>query len=369
LNGRITTIAGTGSIGYSGDGGPALNAIIGLTYGIAVGAGGNIYMSTIETNVIRKLYYPNLTWNLTTILRRTELPPLPAPVLFGIAVDSVGDIIFALPNHNRIYKLNESTRIITVIAGTGDIGDSGDGGPAVNATLDDPHAVAIDSSGDIYVADTRNDRIRKIDKTTGAISLVSSAFSGPRFMRFDSADNLYVSEPLEHRVRKLTRSNGLVSTIAGTGSSGYSGDGGLGGNAQLNRPGGIGIDSSGNIYIVDRGNFKIRKVDKASGIISSLGEYVGTASPVDILFDSFDNMYTTYNIQRTIRFVNIERSESSIIAGNQNLPHSDNYSGPAAQASLAYPLFLALAPNGTVYFTESSLDAPPYCYIRKLYYA
>jgi trimeric autotransporter adhesin len=239
--GIISTVAGTGSSGSSGDGGQATSAA---------------------------LNYPR-----------------------GITADTSGNIYIADTYNNRIRMVTKSTGIISTVAGTGSYSYSGDGGQATSATLYNPRTVATDETGNIYIADSANSRIRMVTKSTGIISTVagtgSSGYSGdggqatsavlnyPYGVAVDASGNIYIADTYNHRIRMVTKSTGIISTVAGTGSSGYSGDGGQATSAALYYPCGVAVGASGNIYIADTDSYRIRMVTKSTGIISTVA---GTGS-------------------------------------------------------------------------------------------
>ncbi|MEM6431630.1 MAG: NHL repeat-containing protein [Deinococcota bacterium] len=213
---------------------------------------------------------------------------------YDVAVDSAGNLFIADEDNHRIRKV-DTVGIITTVAGSGAIGHlngsfSGDGGAATAAQLDSPGGIAIDSAGNLFIADTGNARIRKVD-TTGIITTVagngSSGFSGdggaataaqlsfPFKVAVDSAGNLFIADWGDHRIRKVNTA-GIITTVAGTGTWGFSGDGGPATSAQLSRPEGIAVDNTGNLFIADSDNHRIRKVD-TSGIITTVAGS-GTAS-------------------------------------------------------------------------------------------
>jgi sugar lactone lactonase YvrE len=165
--------------------------------------------------------------------------------------------------------------VISTIAGTGVSGFAGDGGPALNARLSNPQGIAVDGSGNVYIADQGNARIRAINGS-GVISTIagtgvpgfggdggaplSAQFNIPSGIALDGGGNLYIADQQNHRVRKMAISGGQISTVAGTGIEGYSGDGAAATSANLNSPQGVTVDSSGNVYIADTGNSRVRKV-------------------------------------------------------------------------------------------------------------
>ncbi len=281
----INTYAGTGISGYSGDGGPALNAQLTHVYGIKAYSN-DLYLSEWGNHTIRKV---NSVGIITTIVGNGTGgfsgdggPAVNAQVYqpSPIVMDKLGNIYFA--SNGRIRKINTSG-IITTIAGTNTAGFSGDGGPAVNAQLIQPIGIAIDSRGALYIADANISRIRKID-TLGIISTIAgtgvSGFSGDggpavnaqityggRPM-IDKNDNFYFIDVQNYRVRKIA-TNGVISTIAGTGVNGFSGDGGLATSAGLFSPAGVDIDSLGNVYISEYIGNRIRKIN-TSGIITTI---------------------------------------------------------------------------------------------------
>ncbi len=265
--GVISTIAGTGTAGYSGDGGPATAAAITTPHGINLDTAGNVYFSDSDS-------------------------------------------------HNVIRKITVSTGLISTVAGVGSTsgGYNGDNVQATAAQLNYPHDVALDSYGNLYIADWHNNLIRKVDVSTGLITTVvgtgaasslgdgsaatSASTHGPCYSRFDNAGNYYITECSGHRIRKVLtvsteiptitpsitptsypslspHSISIISTIAGTGVAGYGGDGGQATSATINGPHGIDIDSSGNVYFSECQGNRVRKITASTGIIST---YAGTGS-------------------------------------------------------------------------------------------
>ncbi len=210
----------------------------------------------------------------------------------SVAVDSVGNIYIADSVNARIRKVTAATGIITTVAGNGTHGYSGDGGPATNAELDFPTGVAVDSAGNIYIADYDNYRIRKVVASTGVISTMagtgtygysgdggpatSAELGAPTGVALDTAGNLYIADCFNERIRKVAKTTGIISTVAGDGTIGYSGDGGPATSAEFYYPWGVAVDSAGNIYIADTDNGRNRKVTVSTDIISTVagdGEY------------------------------------------------------------------------------------------------
>ncbi len=268
----ITTIAGTGTAGYSGDGGQATAAVIAYPAGINLDSAGNVY--------------------------------------FG---DWAGGF-------NVIRKVTVSTGVISTVAGTGSAGYNGDNIQATAAKLFYPHDVALDSYGNLYISDRNNYRIRKVTVSTGVITTIvgsstasstgdgaaatSATIKGACASRFDSFGNFYISECGAYavddgnRIRKVTtvttdiptpapsvqptyypsmspHSISVITTFAGTGTASYSGDGGQATSATINAPTGIVVDSGGNVYFADQGNTRVRKITASTGIITT---YAGTGA-------------------------------------------------------------------------------------------
>ncbi len=276
--GIITTIGGNGSIGYSGDGGPATDATFSSAlYGIAVDASGNVYIADRDNNVIREIFTTGIIKTIAgtgSIGFSGDGGPATAAAFWGpegVTLDHFGNIYISDASNNRIRKIN-SSGIVSTIAGNGSGGFSGDGGPATDASLLTPSYTTISSTGEIYISDVTNNRIRKIS-TSGIISTVagngtygSSGDGGmataaelysPGAIALDGFDNLYIASYAG--VRKVDLS-GIITTFAGNGALGYSGDGGPATAAELNGPWGITFDRAFNLNIADFDNSVIRKV-------------------------------------------------------------------------------------------------------------
>lgn len=279
--GKISTIAGTGTFGWSGDGGPAMSAQLGNPMDVAVDAAGNIYIADTNNYRVRKV--DAVSGVITTVAGTSSnctaagdgglatAAQLCDPI--GIDVDANGNLYIADTDTNRIRKVNPSG-IITTIAGNGSHGFSGDGGPATAAMLAQPFDVTHDAAGNLYIADTVNERIRKVD-TTGIITTVVgngvSGYSGdgglataasiyyPFGVAVDAAGNIYIADTENYRIRRVD-SNGVITTFAGTGSYGFSGDGGPATQAMLGNPFHIAVDTKGNLYIADGSYYRLREV-------------------------------------------------------------------------------------------------------------
>lgn len=286
--GVITTIAGSTFSGYSGDGGPATSAQLNQPSGIATHTSGNIYIADLSNSAIRKIDPSGI---ITTIAGNGtpgysgDGGPATAALLnapMDVVADNFGNIFIADWTNHCVRKINPSG-IITTIAGNGSKGYSGDGGPSVNAQLGYPSGLAVDNAGNIYISDWDNNRIRKIN-TSGIITTIAGngigGYSGdggmatsaqinrPHGILIDPSGNIIFSEINNHIIRKIN-SSGIISTIAGSGIVGFSGDYGLATNAKLENPWGIAIDASSNVYLADVNNFRVRVVCQNSCLAST----------------------------------------------------------------------------------------------------
>ena len=295
----------------------------------------------------------------------------------GVAVDG-SDNLYIADRNNSIRKV-DPTGTITTVAGTGEQGFGGDGGPAVQAQLASPTGVAVDGSGNLYIADSGNERIRKVDPT-GTITTVAGTgergaggdggpatqaqFAFPADVAVDGSGNLYIADRDTHRIRKVDPT-GRITTIAGTGEYGGDGDGGPAVQAQLTFPNGVAVDGSGNLYIADSGNDRIRKVDSTGTIttVAGIGEDVSDsgysgdggpavkaqlAGPVGVAVDGSGNLYIADRGNRRIRKVD-SRGRITTVAG------TGEYSGdggPAVRAQLNSPAGVAVDGSGNLYIAD-----------------
>lgn len=294
--GTITTIAGNGVQGYSGDGGAATSAELNGPAGVAVDAIGNIYIADAGNNVVRVV--SPATNLITTIAGNGALgyagdngPASQAQLYFpfGLAVSANGDLYIAELGNNVIRKVASGTGVITTVAGTGTVGDAGDGTPATSATLSGPSGVAVDGSGNLYIADLGNNSIRAVFTAgsipglsnpvtgniytlvgSGSTVAIHSTLNNPEGVAADQAGNLYIADAGDNQVREVYSSGfipnvanpvaGSIYTLAGTGSAGYTGDGGSATSATLNGPGGVAVDGASHLYIADSDNQVVRAI-------------------------------------------------------------------------------------------------------------
>lgn len=287
--GIITTIAGNGTNGYSGDGAAAINAELSQPSGVFLDGSGNVFIADAGNNRIRKISAS--TGIITTIAGTgtagytgdgSVATSAELDVPYGVFVGGSGNVFIADFYNYRIRKVNGSTGIITTIAGNGIGTYAGDGAAAINAQINRPKGVFVDGSGNVFIADTDNNRVRKVSASTGIITTVagngtygyagdgsaatSAELYGPSGVFVDGSGNLLIAEEGNLRIRKVSASTGIITTIAGNGMQGYAGDGAVATNAELNIPFGVFVDGSNNVFIADTYNNRIRKVDGTIGI-------------------------------------------------------------------------------------------------------
>jgi hypothetical protein len=280
-SGAITTVAGDGEQGYGGDGGLATAAQLDHPAGVAVDASGNIYIADTHNNVVREVVATS--GNITTIAgtgaagfsgdgAAASLATLNNPT--AVAVDSKGNVYVADTNNHRIREISGTS--ITTVAGDGEQFFSGDSGPATAAGLDSPNGVAVDAAFNIYIGDTHNQRVRMVTHATGLISTLAgtgekgftgdgpaatAALARPRGVAVDSNGDVYLADSNNHRIRSI--SGGNVATVAGSGDEGFSGDGGVPTSASLDTPGAVAV-SGATVLISDTENNRLRQVSSDS---------------------------------------------------------------------------------------------------------
>jgi sugar lactone lactonase YvrE len=389
--GVITTYAGDGNIGYSGDGGLATAASLNTPYGLALDSSGNLYVSDPGASVIRVVsastgvittYAGSGTAGYSVDGGSATAAELGTPL--GVAIDSSGNLFFA-DNGNELVRKVTSAGVISTVAGTAaTAGYSGDGGLATAAELDSPYGVAVDSSDNVYIADSGNQVIRLVTNSTGFISTVagtagvggysgnagqatSAEIQNPTAVLLDDSGNLYISQIHSSAIRKVTLSSGVITTVAGSGTDGYSGDGGAANVGQIESPIGIALDSSGNLYIGDSGNNLVRKVSAGTGDIATyaglrngFGGDGGPAfeadllSPSDLAFDSSGDLYIADPGSATIRRVDVTTGVVTTVAGGADVNDAGSEHGDGGAATSAYlydPAYLVLDTAGDIFVT------------------
>jgi sugar lactone lactonase YvrE len=297
-SGNIITIAGTGTQGFSGASGPAISATLDSPQGLALDSLDNLYIADTHNHCIRKLNL--ITGTITTIAGTGtqgfsgDNGPATAAQLSlptALAVDRANNLYLADSANHRIRRIDATTGVITTIAGTGTQGFSGDNGSAINANIDSPTGLAVDSANNLYLADTHNHRIRRIDATTGAITTIAgtgiAGFSGdnaaatsanlalPHGLTIDPAGNLYLADTHNHRIRRIDATTGAITTIAGTGTQAFSGDNGPAIAASLDSPRAIAISPTTLVTLSDTANQRIRQLTATPGPATTIQTIAG----------------------------------------------------------------------------------------------
>ncbi len=389
LAGMLNTFAGNYGVGYTGDGGIAYKASITSPSSVAVDPAGNVYLTEPYDGTIRQV---NTNGIINTIVgldvqgftgdgSTASKALLNTPM--GVATDSQGNLYIADTFNNRIRKVVGFAGNISTLAGNGQISYAGDGGPAFQALLNAPQAVAVDASGNFYIADTGNNVIRKVS-SGGAISNFagngSAGFGGdgnaatgaqlnaPQGVAVDSSGNVYIADTGNSRVRKV--SGGAITTIAGNGTVGYAGDNGAATGAMLNSPTGVAVDSAGNVYIADFGNNVVRKV--SGGNITTFagngrqgysgdggpGSQAQLNGPQGVAVDNAGNVYITDTLNSRIR--KVSGGTIRTVAG-VGIAGYNGDGGPAVSAQLAGPSGIAVDAAGSIYVSNGSSN------VRKIY--
>ena len=375
--GFLTRVAGNGTQGYRGDGGPAASAQLDTPIGLAVDFAGNLYISETFQNRIRKVSNGVITTvagNGTAGFDGDNGPATSAELYYpyGIAMDAAGDLYIADSLNNRIRKV--SNGVITTVAGDGTCcSDSGDG-RATGAGLWNPHGVAVDAAGNLYLADTRNHRIRKV--SDGGIATVAGngtrGFGGdngpatsaqlafPYGVAVSAAgDLLDIADTGNERIRRV--SGGVIATVAGNGTAGFSGDNGAASSAQLNGSESVAVDAAGNLYIADRGNERVRKV--SNGVITTAAGnptqgYVGDGGPpagaqlyypYGVAVDSSGDLYIAEECGR------IRKVSNGIVAtlAGDGTPGFAGDNGPAGSALFDQPEAVAIDSAGNLFIADT----------------
>ncbi len=291
--GIVNTVCGNGTGGYSGDGGPGSAAEINSSEGLAFDTAGNLFICDYYNNRVRMM---NTGGTISTFAGQNGLfeegiPALNAEFSYMqyITTDATGNVYIADVENQRIRMINTTTGTITTVAGCGISGAedafSGDGGPATAAHLFFPCGMTFDGSGNMYICDQDNGRIRMVDPTgtistfagDGAYGFVDNViasgaeFRNPTGIVLDKSGNMYICDQGNFRVRKIDNVTGVITTVAGNGTAGFSGDGGPATNAELNYPDDIAVDGYGNLYITDESNYRVRMVDTMGNISTIAG--------------------------------------------------------------------------------------------------
>ena len=398
INGSITTVAGDGyegNNGYTGDGGAATNASLAYPSGVAMDAAGNLYIADTEDQLIPRVDTNGI---ITTVAGGGwyELGDGGAATNAGlgapgsVVLDAAGNLYVADQDNNRIRKV-AANGSITTVAGNGSGSYSGDGGAATNAGLDDPASVAVDAAGNLYIADSYNNRIRKVG-TNGLITTVAgngalgcsgdggaatnASLDYPQDVVVDAAGDLYIANSNNNRIRRVG-ADGFIITVAGNGSHGFYGDGGAATNASLWWPAGVAFDAVDNVYIADVDNNRVRKVLLFAGYpILTLNNLGATdAGNYAVVISSPYGSVTSAVVSLT---VTIPTTPPQIIAGGPGLGFSTNQfgfnlNGTHGQAIVVdgstnlldwIPLFTNIANGSPFYFYDPVWTNFPWRFYR-----
>lgn len=294
---EIRTVAGTGQAGYAGDGGPATQAQLNNPFGLVRGPDGALYVCDMANHVIRKVARDGTISSVAGTGQRgysgdggpARQAQLNEP--YEIRFDRAGNMYFVEMQNNVVRRVDAKSQIISTVAGKGKPGFSGDGGPASEASLRQPHSIQLDAMGNIFICDIGNHRIRKVDIATGRIStfagtgersatpdgapIQGTPLNGPRAIDFDKMGNLWLALREGNAVYRLDLKSATIQHIAGTGKSGFTGNGGPAKAATLSGPKGISRGPDGNVYLADTESHSIRKINLANGnleLIAGTGE-------------------------------------------------------------------------------------------------
>ncbi|MDH5739377.1 MAG: hypothetical protein OEY77_03525 [Nitrospira sp.] len=382
----ISTLAGSGTPGFSGDGGPSALACLNEPKGVALDGHGNVCVADSENHVVRKI--DRATGIISTVAgvpvhenedlvtQHNTAPELTEEDPLGD--DSVAEARrSSYTQHTDLsgtvrYWTNETSSIARY---------GGDGGPALNARLNFPNAVAVDREGNIYIADTMNHRVRVVEVATGLISTLvgtgQARFSGdggpahqaalnePAALIIDENNRLYIADQSNHRIRVVDLNTGLIQTVAGTGAAAYDGDGKLAVHAALAGPGGLAL-AGDRLYIADTFNGRIRCVQLASGLIATVAGDGATyryespsdppspslSRPTGIAIDHNENLVLTDSDNHLIRQWDGGSGVAFRLAG-VGTPSFSCDNGAAIEAGLCYPFGIAADRDGSLFVADT----------------
>ena len=389
--GNISTFAGNGIAAFSGDNGPAASASFDDPVALVLDAAGSLYVADINNANLRKITAAGI---VTTVAgggtggdgaqgRNAQFS-----FIGQVTLDPVAHLAY-IPEDARVRVMDVNSGIISTFAGNGASGSNGDGGPAAKARLGRyTPSIALDAAGNFYIADPSEDRIRKVAAGSGIISTVAgtgvagstgdggpataATLNFPTDIKLDSSGNIYIADSSNHRIRKIAMNTGIITTFVGApttnNAGGFSGDGGPAAQAQLHSPYGITFDKSGNLYIADTGNHRIRKVD-AAGVISTVvgsdtpnnaGGFAGDNGPAtkaqinkpeSVCLDSSGNLFIAEVGGARIRRVAVNGTITTI-AGTGEAGFSGD-GGPATLAQLNQPEGITVSATGLIYVGDS----------------
>jgi sugar lactone lactonase YvrE len=390
-DGVISTVVGNGTKGHSGDGGPATSAQLDGPVGIAVGAMGNLYIADSSSSRIRKVthdgFISTVAGNGTHGFGGDGGPATSAQLFFpeAVAVDGAGNIFISDSSNSRIRKVTPDG-FISTLAGSDTSACSGDVGLAVSMQLGVVSGVAVDIEGNLFIAERGCDRVRKVTPDGLMRTVAGNGNPGyggdggpatsaqlrlPQGVSVDKAGNLFIADFVNARIRKVTP-DGLIGTVAGNGTYGFSGDGGPATSAQIFNPLGVAVDEAGNLFFADNGNYRVRKVTPDGFISTVAGDgtqgYSGDGGPatsaqldgpVGIAVDTAGNLFIADSYNARIRKVTPDGFVSTV-AGDGNPGYSGD-GGPATSARLYWPYGIAVDAAGNLFIADTGN-----CVIRKV---
>lgn len=379
----IRTLAGNGEPGCTGDGGPSAQARLNEPKGVAIDRHGNVYVADSENHVVRKV--DRATGIISTVAGMSgtvsaveaNAPALPTDTdpLADDAHDS-GPAKFT-----QQADLSGTVRYWTNQAGTFTRRYDGDGGPAVQARLNFPTAVAVDGEGNVYIADTMNHRVRMVDSETGIISTLAGTgqarFSGdggpadkaalnePAALAVDDAGRLYIADQSNHRVRVVDLKTGVIRTVAGTGMATYDGDEKPAVDTSLAGPSGLALVGD-RVYIADTFNGRVRCLDLSSGLMTTVAGDGGVyryepssdvpspslSRPTGIAFDHEGRLFLTDSDNHLVRLWDWASGTALCVAG-RGVPSYSGDGGAAREASLCYPFGIVADRAGTLLVADT----------------
>ncbi len=384
--GTIGTIAGTGEPGCEGDAGPATSAALNEPKTVALDTAGNLYIADSENHLVRKV---DAQTGVITTIAGTCTPDahasMPAQPLVEPPEDDEDPLADPVSKPGDAYAqkpdLSGMVRYVTGMSSK-DQQFAGDGGPAIGAGLNFPSAVAVAQDGTVYIADTWNHRIRRVDPGSGVISTIAgtgqakfygdngpavkAALNEPVALILDGPDCLYIADQSNNRIRKLNVPSGVMTTVAGTGESGYNGDGAPGPETALAGPSGLALDQEGNLYIADTFNGRIRKWDRQTRTVETVAGGMGAfqftpgenecspnlSRPYAIALHPDGRLFITDSDNHLIRVWHLQKQEMSLLAGNGKAEFSGDGKDPL-HSSLNYPFGVALDNRGHVYIADT----------------
>lgn len=378
----IQTLAGGTTPGFQGDGGPASKALLNNPAGIALSSGNVLFLADTANSRVRAI---DLNSGIITTPIGGGAAGDGGPATRAqfnrpsrLAVDANGDLYLNDCGSGRIRRLSVGSGTISTIAGTGYPGYGGDYGPAIYAQIQGCGGITFDNHGFLYLADTENYRVRRIDPSTGTIQTyagigppgssrtdvpANNALLRPDWLSADAQRNLYITDSRNNLVREIVARTGILHDIAGTGTAGFSGDGGSAQQAHLAAPGGVAVDASGNVYFTDTANQRIRRIAAGTGAITTVagtgayghggdgGPAIGAAigNPTGIAIDASGNLYFVESAFGYVRRIDTGGTITTIAGGGQG------------GTSLFLPSDVAVDSAGNIYVSEPELNR-----VRKL---